>query len=785
MPRMPAPASKKKQLTFGQLAAYDDILTDCLVDHVGSCKFDRARPPKTDCGQQVYYWTTIPKNRPSYHASRGVREEEIAKIIQTHLIVDPDLSTAEEKLLATDGLRKFVSSLKTPRERDDFKGHLRRYMSIYLPDCPFEVNATNRYAIGSYEASVTARRLIRRNETIKYLAGSQVTVTAEEEAQLALRKKDFSLVVSSRSKLTSLFMGPARFANHDCDANARLVTRGQAGIEIIACRDIEVGDEITVTYSESYFGEDNCDCLCQTCETNLANGWKPEDGAVSLQNSLEAALAGSIEGYSLRRRRRDQSISIAGSRASSVTPGIRPRILKTRRSQRMLGDRDSTTDSGDADQLGMSPVIKRSLAAAGLSSPPMTPAKRFKTNHFRVSSIPMDVGISTAGSESEFAQSSRGSEASIDIESNATLIDANSPDSGKIGVPLLSPDLSPVKQSVEMDSHLEVEHLPRISSVSDQPNGSDTILPTTEMIPPERAFDTAAAAEPSLPSTEDASAAEAGASTMKRFLVPTSFWSPQERQTKARQDSEETILDPDTVEAEDRTRHDSDETILEDDGTADVAEPSGWLATMARAPPPKGGVSKLPSERSPVTSESSLPTKSKKGRVSAVVVVEPARQQRTPGDYTLTPRLLSEPDTAWIHCTNCNTAFVQRNAYYTQSNCYRCERHSKLYGYVWPKTAPAGKGDKEQRVLDHRTVNRFLHPEDEAKARGRKHWKDRLGQSQESSDGSTDVAPRGRGRPRVRSVSNLQREAEEVGPDGLLRRSGRARRASAKAMGDD
>jgi len=414
----------------------------------------------------------------------------------------------------------------------------------------------------------------------------------------------------------------------------------------------------------------------------------------------------------------------------------------------------------------------------------MTPAKRFKTNHFRVSSIPMDAGISRAGSESEFAQSSRGSEASIDIESNATLIDASLPDSEKIGVPLLSPDLSPVKQSVEMGIQLDVEHLPRISPVSDQPNGSDTVLPTTEVIPPERAFDTAAAAEASLPSPDDASAAEDGGSTMERFLVPAAFWAPQKTPDKTRHDSQETILDPDTVEADDRTRHDSDETILEDSSTADVAEPSGWLETVMRAPPTKGRVSKQPSERSLVASESSLPAKSKKGQVSEVAAVEPARRHRTPGDYTLTPRLLSEPDTAWIHCTNCNTAFVQRNAYYTQANCYRCERHSKLYGYIWPKTAPAGKGDKEPRVLDHRTVNRFLHPEDEAKARGRKHWKDRLGQNQELSQ-SEDGAPRGRGRPRVRSVSNLQREAEEVGPDGLLRRSGRARRASAKAMGDD
>jgi hypothetical protein len=40
MPRLPAAmAGKKSQLTFAQLAAYDDILTDIMVDQVGSSNF--------------------------------------------------------------------------------------------------------------------------------------------------------------------------------------------------------------------------------------------------------------------------------------------------------------------------------------------------------------------------------------------------------------------------------------------------------------------------------------------------------------------------------------------------------------------------------------------------------------------------------------------------------------------------------------------------------------------------------------------------------------------------
>ncbi|AEO68719.1 uncharacterized protein THITE_42348 [Thermothielavioides terrestris NRRL 8126] len=621
MPRAPAAAAKRQQLTFSQLALYDDILTDALVDH-------------------VYYWTTVPKNRPSYRPSRGIREEEIAKIIQTHLIVNPDLAIAEEALLATEGLKKFCNSLKTAKEKDDFKAHLRRYMSMYLPDCPFEVNATNRYTISTYEASITARRPIKRNEVIKYLAGIHVTVTPEEEAQLAVWGKDFSLVVSSRSKLTGLLMGPARLANHDCAANARLVTRGQAGIDIVACRDIAVGEEITVTYSESYFGENNCECLCQTCEDNLANGWRPQDGEASVQKSIEEDLAVAGQGYSLRRRRRDDSSSCAGSRSSSVTPDIRPRILKGARSQKMLGDRASTTDSADPDRPDACGATgKRKRGAAALDTPPVTPAKRVKTTHHEILPIPLPPAMTRGSSTTELSRLSVSSE-----EGSGNFTEATSPGSEKPGVPtcIPSPDLSPVKQVAEVGSPPGDQRLLEpVAGVSDD-GGSQAVLPTTELKKP----------------GEDAG------------------------------------------EDQDVPR------------TATLTEETQPVAQLVPAATPAA---------KSMTS-STLPS------------TQPARRRRVPGDYTLTPLLLSEPETAWIHCTNCGGAFVQKDAYYTRSNCGRCERHSKLYGYVWPKTAPAGKADKEERVLDHRTINRFLAPEDEARVRGRKHWRERLGRSAESTE---------------------------------------------------
>lgn len=117
--------------------------------------------------------------------------------------------------------------------------------------------------------------------------------------------------------------------------------------------------------------------------------------------------------------------------------------------------------------------------------------------------------------------------------------------------------------------------------------------------------------------------------------------------------------------------------------------------------------------------ESEAPQKRKKRKLMLELKsdLEFAPKIRTPGDYILTDRLIAEPTAAWINCMNCEEAFVQLNAYFTRSSCPRCERHSKLYGYQWPKTDKEGRDDSEERVLDHRTVHRFIRPNEEREAR--------------------------------------------------------------------
>lgn len=108
-----------------------------------------------------------------------------------------------------------------------------------------------------------------------------------------------------------------------------------------------------------------------------------------------------------------------------------------------------------------------------------------------------------------------------------------------------------------------------------------------------------------------------------------------------------------------------------------------------------------------------IKTRRRKTTSTPIIDLDHAPSIRVPGDYILNATLLAVNASAWINCKICEEPFVQGDAYFTRSSCPRCERHSKLYGYMWPKTEPEGEDDEEERVLDHRTIHRFLDPHEE------------------------------------------------------------------------
>jgi len=180
-------------------------------------------------------------------------------------------------------------------------------MQIYHPEAPFEVNSTDRYTLLTHEACVHGRRSIRSGETIKFLAGCMLLMTDEEEASLD-DNSDFSVICTSRMKGTSVLLGPARFVNHDCDPNCKFITTNKDNITIMAIRNIAMGEEITIKYSEDYFGENNSECLCQTCESRAQNGFAPVGRKTETTTAeLMAALEKDSWAYSFRPGRRNAS----------------------------------------------------------------------------------------------------------------------------------------------------------------------------------------------------------------------------------------------------------------------------------------------------------------------------------------------------------------------------------------------------------------------------------------------------------------------------------------------
>lgn len=97
----------KYQLTLSQLAEFDDLLTDALVDrvctshslpltspiHTESQFVDRKPPP------QVFYWTKIRKMKHTYHPNRRIKTEDVTKIIIHEVVQNKNIAGALQRFL--------------------------------------------------------------------------------------------------------------------------------------------------------------------------------------------------------------------------------------------------------------------------------------------------------------------------------------------------------------------------------------------------------------------------------------------------------------------------------------------------------------------------------------------------------------------------------------------------------------------------------------------------------------------------------------------------------------
>ncbi|KAK4502190.1 hypothetical protein PRZ48_005615 [Zasmidium cellare] len=829
--------NKKGGLTLSQLANYDDLITDALVD-------------------RVYFWSSIRKLKGNYHACRGVQEEEVVKIIQNEVIINKDPAAAQEKLLQLPGLKKYHRSLKTEDEKEHFVRHLRKYINMYQVDCPFEVGTTNRYTIATAEACVVARKHIRKGESIKCLSGIQVELSEEEEEELN-QGTDFSIVISSRRKRPSLFLGPARFANHDCKSNATLNTTGPHGIHIVARKDIEVGEEITVNYGEDYFGEDNRECLCNTCESMLRNGWDPlgpilpEESSDEESEEEEVAKAASkrkAEPSSPKKRKRvDDETEEAGP---SKRPVGRPRkIAKGEEAKRKknnvvaatMGSEDDVEEEDEdakyanptdangkkrfepqmtAEQRG-DPILdkivrilgrvadrearNRTFFAPSVSSmksqlsTPATTSEPDRDGDTEMADAEDDLEemsngrTAVRGARGRFACSKRpslsgqGSESGDSLEDKQAAASQDQPGPSDIA----KSKLPPVKKERSFSN------LRNVVNANDQPNVYSiqaSPAPQAEQTGKrKRDLNDIGDEENRVHPSSSAAAAEADPPVKRKRGRP-----PKNPPKVKEVVDDTTTTDPSSPESNGNESSSglsqgSSATSLDTFSAGNIAQ--GICDMLTNGPDSEEREAAQIKEEIKVTKTRTTTTRSKleartvttketveaallspdkgdQGRdavrksprgaradrsLAAVVSIEKTESEedgdiqrgepRTPGDYHLCEALLVTQYHRWVECRNCDEHFVQPEAYQTRIACPRCERHSKLYGYYWPKTDKEGKHDKEERILDHRLIHRFIDPEEERfERKGKKALAEVLRENEEKKISeqrdSTDVPDR-------------------------------------------
>ncbi|KAI0074375.1 hypothetical protein K474DRAFT_64651 [Panus rudis PR-1116 ss-1] len=297
--------SSKHKLTWKQtttmnmrdLSRDDDFLSHLLVEKLGTGtvplvvhKMDPTRRlPKSDADELLQIVRRVSSRLLAFSlaASRS-RSNHLRPHMQ--LVVSKSnqeraIRTAVDELLAIPAVRYYLRGY-TPKQINAFATHASRYFELYLPSGSIEIAHTSRYShrTGKSELCILATRPLAVGQVINELKGSMADLSPEEDKELkrsggrhgdgASIRRDFSVIHSRQMKKNHLFLGPARFVNHDCEHNVELFRSGRY-ITFRVIRPIAVGEEVVANYGDGYFGRGNRHCLCATCERKGRGGYRP------------------------------------------------------------------------------------------------------------------------------------------------------------------------------------------------------------------------------------------------------------------------------------------------------------------------------------------------------------------------------------------------------------------------------------------------------------------------------------------------------------------------------
>ncbi|OBZ68171.1 Histone-lysine N-methyltransferase set9 [Grifola frondosa] len=264
-----------KIMNARDLSRDDDFLSHLLVEKLGTGtvplvvhKMDPSRElPKTESSELLQI------------VRRLVAAKGPAKTAIRHAV---------DEILSLPAVRYYLLHYNQ-KQINAFATHASRYFELYLPSGSIEIAHTSRYShrTGKSELCILSTRPLVPGQVISELKGSMADLTDKEDKDLKRTderhtdgvgiRRDFSVIHSKQLKKNHLFLGPARFVNHDCDHNVELFREGRY-ITFRVIKPIAVGEEVTAHYGDGYFGRKNRHCLYSGSGTRSdvesdAGGW--------------------------------------------------------------------------------------------------------------------------------------------------------------------------------------------------------------------------------------------------------------------------------------------------------------------------------------------------------------------------------------------------------------------------------------------------------------------------------------------------------------------------------
>ncbi|XP_058789669.1 histone-lysine N-methyltransferase KMT5B-A-like [Phymastichus coffea] len=144
---------------------------------------------------------------------------------------------------------------------------LESYIKIISKNSVIEIKECNRYKGDCYKGlMIVAKMNIDKGIKLDLLIGLYKIINNKTKIHLEAQNLDSSLMRSSKSNKDMIMLGPAALVNHDCNPNCQYDSQTKISIKIKTIKKIEAGEELLCFYGMNYFGDNNNECACKTCE---------------------------------------------------------------------------------------------------------------------------------------------------------------------------------------------------------------------------------------------------------------------------------------------------------------------------------------------------------------------------------------------------------------------------------------------------------------------------------------------------------------------------------------